>query len=55
MRSLDVDALDAAMLELPPTDPLRTLTHELGWSKDNHENVLGATDDYSVIPVGPLV
>jgi ABC-type branched-subunit amino acid transport system substrate-binding protein len=53
--SLAVDDLDAAMLKLPPTDPLRTLTRKLGWSQDNHENVLGATDDYSVIGVGPLV
>ena len=53
--SLEVDALDAAMLTLTPTDPLRTLTHELGWTTDNHENVRSTTKDYSVIPVGPMV
>lgn len=53
--SLDVDKLDAAMLDLAPTDPLRTLTHELGWSEDNHQNVRSATKDYSVIGVGPMV
>ena len=40
--SLKVSDLDAAMLKIPPTDPLRTLTHKLGWNSDNHENVLGA-------------
>ncbi|MCW2994571.1 MAG: Extracellular ligand-binding receptor [Conexibacter sp.] len=53
--SLDVAKLNAAMLHLPPTDPLRTLTHKLGWTADSHENVLGAPEDYAVIPVGPLV
>ncbi len=53
--SLAVADLDRAMLDLPPTDPLRTLTHELGFTEDNHANVRGPLDDYVVIPVGPLV
>ncbi len=53
--SLEVADLNAAMMNLPPTDPLRTLTHELGFSSDNHVNVLGAPHDFVVIPVGPLV
>jgi ABC-type branched-subunit amino acid transport system substrate-binding protein len=53
--SLRVNDLDRAMLALPPTDPLRTLTHKLGFTKDNHENAVGSPDDYVVIPVGPLI
>jgi len=53
--STDVEDLDRAMLELPTTDPLRTLTHRLGFTPENHQNVLGTVDDYAVIPVGPLV
>lgn len=53
--SLAVEDLDAAMLALPPTDPLRTLTQRLGWTRDNHENVLGTPGDYSIAAVGPLV
>jgi ABC-type branched-subunit amino acid transport system substrate-binding protein len=53
--SLSVDKLDAAMLHIPPSDPLRTLSHELGWTRSNHENVLGGPNDFAVIPVGPVV
>jgi ABC-type branched-subunit amino acid transport system substrate-binding protein len=53
--ALSVDKLDAAMLHIPATDPLRTLNHKLGWTKNDHENVLAAPNDYHVIPVGPLV
>lgn len=53
--AIDTRSLDAAMLAVPPTDPLRTLTHELGWTRDNHENVRGTPDDYAIMPVGPLV
>lgn len=53
--STNVDKLDAAMLRLPPADPLQTLSHRLGWSKNDHENAHGAPADYSVFPVGPLV
>ena len=53
--SLAVEDLNRAMLELTETDELRTLTHRLGYDDDNHQNVLGAADDYVVIPVGPVV
>jgi hypothetical protein len=53
--SLEVGKLDAAMLKLPPVDVLRTISHKLGWTRNDHENVLGAPSDYAVFPVGPLV
>jgi hypothetical protein len=53
--SLNVGRLDAAMLHIPASNPLRTLTRKLGWTKNDHENVLGTPDDYSVFPVGPAV
>jgi ABC-type branched-subunit amino acid transport system substrate-binding protein len=53
--SVDVDDLNRAMLKLPPTDQLRTLTHQLGFTADNHVNVLGTPEDFVVIPVGPIV
>jgi ABC-type branched-subunit amino acid transport system substrate-binding protein len=53
--SLSVADLNAAMLRIPAKDPLRTQTHKLGWTKDNHQNVLGSVEDYAVVHVGPLV
>jgi ABC-type branched-subunit amino acid transport system substrate-binding protein len=53
--SLDPKKLGQAMLALPSVDPLRTFTHQLGFTNNDHEDVLGAADDYVVIPVGPLV
>ena len=37
-----VSALDAAMLKLPATDPLRTYSLKLGFTANDHENVLGS-------------
>jgi branched-chain amino acid transport system substrate-binding protein len=53
--SLSVKSLDAAMLHLPPTDPLRTFTHKLGYTRSDHENVLAEPSDFTVIPAGPVI
>jgi branched-chain amino acid transport system substrate-binding protein len=54
-NNLSVNALDAAMLRITPTDPLRTFSRRLGFSTSDHENVLGATDDFEIVPAGPVV
>jgi branched-chain amino acid transport system substrate-binding protein len=51
----DVNSLDAAMMKIPPTDPLRTFSRKLGFSAADHENVLGAPNDYEIVPAGPVV
>jgi branched-chain amino acid transport system substrate-binding protein len=52
--SLSVKDLDAAMLKIPPTDPNRTFERKLGFTANNHENVLGASNDFLVVPAGPV-
>jgi branched-chain amino acid transport system substrate-binding protein len=51
----DVKSLDAAMLHIPPTTPLRTFSTKLGFSSTDHENVLGSPNDFQVVPVAPIV
>lgn len=53
--NLSVKALDAAMLKLSPTDPLRTFERKLGFSASDHENVLGAPNDFDVVKAGPVI
>lgn len=52
--SLNVNALDAAMLKLPPSDPMRLFSHKLGFTSTDHENVLASASDFSIVPAGPL-
>jgi branched-chain amino acid transport system substrate-binding protein len=53
--SLNVKDLDAAMLKIPATDPLRTFSRQLGFTASNHENVLGTSKDFQVVPAGPVM
>jgi ABC-type branched-subunit amino acid transport system substrate-binding protein len=53
--SLAVKDLDAGMLKIPPTDPNRTFSRELGYTANNHENVLGKADDFEIVPAGPVI
>ena len=52
--SLSTKALDAAMLHLPTTDPMRLFSRQLGFTSD-HDNTLSQPDDYGLVPVAPMV
>jgi ABC-type branched-subunit amino acid transport system substrate-binding protein len=54
-NSLNVKALDAAMLHIPATDPLYVNYKKDGWSATNHDDVLASAKDWEVVPVGPVV
>lgn len=51
----DVKSLDAAMLKIPPTDPDRIFDQGLGFTTDNHENVLYKPTNFVIVPSGPIV
>jgi branched-chain amino acid transport system substrate-binding protein len=52
---LDTDSLDAAMLHIPATDPLRTFSLKLGYTADDHENQQATIKDFEIVPAGPVV
>lgn len=53
--SLDVKALDQAMLTLPPAgDPDLVITKKHSWTASDHENAGGLPSDFPIIPVGPI-
>jgi ABC-type branched-subunit amino acid transport system substrate-binding protein len=52
---LDTPSLDAAMLKIPATNPLRTFSLKLGYTSNDHENQRASIDDYEVVPAGPVV
>jgi hypothetical protein len=51
----DVNSLDAAMLHLPAIDPNRTYSRALGYTANDHENQKATTNDYEILPAGPVV
>lgn len=53
--ALGVKQLDAAMLHIPATDPLRTFSQRLGYTSSDHENVLADPTDFAIVPAGPVV
>ena len=53
--NLSVAALTKAALKMKPTDPNRTFSLKLGWTKNNHENVLESPKDYSIVGVGKVI
>jgi branched-chain amino acid transport system substrate-binding protein len=54
-NNLSVSALDQGMLHMGSVDPLRLFTRSLGYSTSDHEDVLGSPNDYTVVPMGPIV
>lgn len=52
--ALGVKQLDAAMLKIPSTDPLRTFEQKLGFTTADHDNALAAPADYAIVPAGPV-
>jgi branched-chain amino acid transport system substrate-binding protein len=52
--SLDPKALSAALLKIPPTDPRRLFSRELGYTATNHDNTLSQPNDYEMVPVAPM-
>ena len=53
--NLSTKALDAAMLPLPTTDPMRLFSRELGFTGSDHDNTLSQPNDYGLVPVAPMV
>lgn len=53
--SLSTKALDAGILHIPTTDPLRLFSRELGFTAADHDNTLSQADDYGLVPVAPMV
>ncbi len=53
--SLDVKALDNAILHLPPTNPLLTSERRIAFSASDHDSSGLQADDWEILPVGPVV
>ena len=53
--AVDVKSLDAAMLQVPPTNPLRNFSDTLGFTASDHDNDLNSPLNFEVVPVAPIV